>query len=64
MHLPVIDLQQYIDTRDTSLCEAAANSLHLYGALCLKDNVMFFDVLTELAVSCLTYLMIEGEQCR
>lgn len=39
IELPVIDLQHYKRTGDQSECAKAAESLHKYGVLCLRDEV-------------------------
>nr|CCA15040.1 conserved hypothetical protein [Albugo laibachii Nc14] len=36
--LPVIDIQEYKATKDVRMCALAADTLHRYGALCIKDN--------------------------
>lgn len=39
IELPVIDLQYYKRTGDPAECAKAAESLHKYGVLCLRDEV-------------------------
>lgn len=39
IELPVIDLQHYKLTGDVAECHKAAESLHKYGVLCLRDEV-------------------------
>jgi hypothetical protein len=37
--LPVIDLKHYKATGDPAECAKAAESLHKYGVLCVRDEV-------------------------
>lgn len=37
--LPVIDLKRYKATGDATECAKAAESLHKYGVLCVRDEV-------------------------
>lgn len=39
IELPVVDLQHYKATGDRNECLKAAESLHKYGVLCLRDEV-------------------------
>lgn len=39
IELPVVDLQHYKATADHNECLKAAESLHKYGVLCLRDEV-------------------------
>lgn len=39
IELPVIDLKHYKLTGDPAECHKAAESLHKYGVLCLRDEV-------------------------
>lgn len=39
LEIPVIDLKHYKATGDRAECEKAAESLHKFGVLCVRDEV-------------------------
>ncbi|CAH0475899.1 unnamed protein product [Peronospora belbahrii] len=38
LEIPVIDLKHYKATHDTTICKKAAESLHSFGVLCVRDE--------------------------